>query len=123
MLSAAARLGNAAFNSPPTLSAARLEHHWLTSETALGFLADYYACAERPYRLPGVAGQVAKSRSTFPSPQDLCRYGTGKDILYVPSQIARGRALFKGSHITVARLCLRIVSNEIRTISNGSFID
>lgn len=44
-----------AANSPPTLTAVRLGHK-LTCETALGFLADYYACAERPYRLPGVAG-------------------------------------------------------------------
>lgn len=70
-----------------TLSLDRLEHYWLTSETALGFLADYYACAERPYRLPGVAGQVAKSKSTVP-PKVPSRYGIGKDILYVLTGVA-----------------------------------
>lgn len=52
----------------PTLSLDRLEHYWLTGETALGFLAGYYACAEKLDRLPGVAGQVAKSRSIDPTP-------------------------------------------------------
>lgn len=49
-----------------SLSLDRLEHYWLTGETALGFLAGYYACADWPYRLPGVAWQVAKSRATAP---------------------------------------------------------
>lgn len=50
-----------------TLSLDRLKHYWLTGETALGFLAGYYACAERLYRLTGVAGgRWPKGRSAVP---------------------------------------------------------
>lgn len=59
----------------------------MKGETALGFLAGYYACAERPYRLPGVAGQVAKSGTTVP-PKDPGRYKIGEDILYVRNSTA-----------------------------------
>lgn len=62
----------------------------MTGETALGFLAGYYACAEKLDRLPGVAGQVAKSRSIDPTPPDPTSKGPqqiapwiGKLILYV----------------------------------------
>lgn len=59
----------------------------MKGETTLGFLAGYYACAERQYRLPGVVGQVAKSATTVP-PKDPGRYKIGEDILYVFNGIA-----------------------------------
>lgn len=71
-----------------TLSLDRLKHYWLTGETALGFLAGYYTCAERLYRLTGVVGAGGQKAGPTSPPKDPSRYGIGKGILYVLNGIA-----------------------------------
>lgn len=65
-----------------TLSIDRLEHYWLTSETALGFWQTITHVQRGRIVYQVLRGRWPKAGPLSP-PKDRGRYGIGQDILYV----------------------------------------